>query len=217
MWLGGAAAALVAGVGLYIGITTKPPPPVVDPTPPVAGEIVNVPNLRDLGLERAIETLVVAGLRPGVRHDVARDSRHAVTDHVMKQAPDPDTALPHGERVDIWVWSVKILLPNVIGYDTAKARRSLANLGLVSQTSYSEINGVKPGVVIMQNPEGDTEQADGTRVVLTIAKARAPDSRAPVATLDPKVLAILQRREALLRTSTTVPNPRDSHRIERQP
>jgi hypothetical protein len=200
-WLAGAVAALVVGAGLYLGIT-PPAPPVVVQEPSSAGDIVKVPNLRDLSLERAIEALVVAGLRPGARHDVARDSRHAVADHVLRQSPEPDTPLAHGQRVDLWVWSDKVVLPNVIGYDAAKARQSLAELGLRGETSYAEIDSVKPGVVIAQSPEGDTEQADGTQVALTVAKARAPDSRAPVVRLDPKVLEALKRENLLIKSQS---------------
>jgi hypothetical protein len=206
IWLAGVLAALVLGVGLNIG-TTRPPPPPPDrgDLGQAARDIVSVPNVRDLALERAVEALVVAGLRPGERHDVARDSRHAIAGHVLRQAPEPDTTLARGTRVELWVWSDKVVLPNVIGYEADKARQSLAERGLRSQTGYSELDNVKPGVVVGQSPEGDTEQAEGSAVSLTLAKARAPDSRAPVVTLNPKILEMLKNRNVLLQPATTVP------------
>ncbi len=204
-WLAGAVGALVVGVGLYLGISTPTPPSVVVPDTSSGNEVVKVPNLRDLGLERAIEQLVLAGLHPGARHDVARDSRHAVADRVLRQAPEPDTTLARGERVELWVWSDKVVLPNVIGYEADKARQSLADLGLHSQASYSEIDSVKPGVVIGQDPEGQTEQADGAQVSLNVARARTPDSRTPEITLNPKVLEMLKRHDVLVQPAASVP------------
>jgi len=208
-WIGLAAfiATLAVVAGLYVGM--RPPPLPVVPTLESPGgeaqEAVSVPNLRDLELERAIEALVVAGLRPGTRHAVARDSRHAIAGRVLRQSPEPDTTLARGTRVELWVWSDKVVLPNVIGYTADKARQSLAELGLRSQTSYSELDNVQPGVVVGQNPEGDSELAEGGAVSLTLAKARAPDSRAPEIRLDPKVLEMLKSRDVLLQPATTAP------------
>lgn len=196
-WLAGAAGALTIGFGLYLGVRGEPRI-VVEPPPPAVREVVTVPNLRDLSLERAIEALVVAGLRPGARHEVARNSRDDTAGRVQKQDPEPDSPLKRSERVDLWVWSDRVVLPNVIGFRADKARQSLSELGLGSEVKHAEIDTVKAGFVIDQTPEGDTEQGSAAVVTLTVAKAKPASSSAPTITLNPKVLEMLKSRKLIV-------------------
>jgi hypothetical protein len=187
LWVAAAVMLSLVAAGLYLGMRAPVPVPsevtVEAPRVPVA-EPVPVPNLVELEWERAVEALVVAGLRPGTPHRVARDSRHAVAERVLRQSPVPGTLLARGERVELWVWSAQVVLPNVIGYDTAKARQTLNGLGLKSEVRYAEIDSVRAGVVIDQAPPGDSETADGTGVTLTVARTRRAGSLAPAIELD---------------------------------
>jgi hypothetical protein len=196
-WLAGAAGALVIGFGIYLGVRGEPTI-VVEPPPPAVREVVTVPNLRDLSLERAIEALVVAGLRPGKLHEVARTSRDDSAGRVQRQDPEPDTPLTRSERVDLWIWNDRVVMPNVIGYQADKARLRLSELGLGSEVKYAEIDTVKAGFVIDQIPEGDTEQGATAVVALTVAKAKPAGSSAPTITLNPKVLEMLNSRKLIV-------------------
>jgi beta-lactam-binding protein with PASTA domain len=159
---------------------------------------VRAPNLSGLDLERAIEQLVLAGLKPGEKHLAPRAGPRDKANRVFSQTPDPDQELARGSRVDLWLWGDAVVMPNVIGYETRKARLSLESYGLRSEVKYAEIDTVKAGVVIDQNPEGDTEQPGREVVTLTVAKTKPAGSTAPTVTLNPKVLEVLKSRKLMV-------------------
>jgi beta-lactam-binding protein with PASTA domain len=158
-----------------------------------------VPNLNGLELERAIEQLVLAGLKPGEKHLAPRTGQNDKANRVFSQSTDPDQELARGSRVDLWLWGDAVVMPNVIGYEARKARQSLESYGLRSDVKYAEIDTVKAGVVIEQDPEGDTEQSGRTVVRLTVAKAKPTGSTAPTVTLNPKVLEALKQRNLIIK------------------
>jgi len=160
---------------------------------------VPVPNLHGLVLESAIEKLVLVGLKPGEKHLAPRAGEHDKANRVFSQSPDPDQELARGTRVDLWLWDDTLILPNVIGYDARKAAKALAGFGLRSEVKHAEIDTVKAGVVIDQNPEAETEQSSAAVVTLTVAKAKQAGSTAPPVALNPKVLEVLKSRKLLVK------------------
>jgi beta-lactam-binding protein with PASTA domain len=160
---------------------------------------VDVPNLNGLDLVAAIEALVAKGLKPGATRFDPRERPGDVDKQVHKQSPQARMQVGRNSKVDLWLWGPTVRLPNVIGYEAGKAEQALQAFGLQSQIQYAEIDTVKAGVIIGQRPEGETEQSDNTRVILTVAKAKQPGSTAPVVTLNPKVMEALKTRKLLVR------------------
>jgi beta-lactam-binding protein with PASTA domain len=98
---------VVTPAGPAAPATTAPATPTASATPeapaaePDAGEVVEVPALRNLQLRRARESLEAAGLRLGqVRTIYDPNARPRV---VLRQTPEPATRAPRGTAVDIVV------------------------------------------------------------------------------------------------------------------
>lgn len=150
-WLSASASLLILAIGTYFVVQPKTSTPVRDDGQPTAiegaVETATVPNLSGQGVEAAFKALILAGLRPGEQHDVARNNPHAEAGRVLRQSGAPGALATRGDRIDLWVWGANAALPSVVGHDADKARRARSVIAWpMSFTSrYRSATGPAPG------------------------------------------------------------------------
>ena len=133
-------------------------------------EIVKVPDLRRMPLDRAKSTLKDAGLAPGVvtkafSEDVPLGTVIS-TDPQAGTGRSPDTAVAivvsKGSPVDV---------PEVTGQSVEDATRTLEGLGLKVDVAAEQINSpAEAGKVGRQSVPAGTRLGEGERVTLTVSK-----------------------------------------------
>ncbi|MFI8099839.1 Stk1 family PASTA domain-containing Ser/Thr kinase [Streptomyces sp. NPDC086023] len=133
-------------------------------------EIVTVPKVKGLPLERAKAELTKAGLAPGMVSQAFSGAipRGSVigTDPEAGEKRAPDTAVAivvsKGAPVDV---------PGVVGSPLDDARSALEGLGLKVQVATEQINSPQPqGTVANQSVAAGAKAATGDTVVLTVSK-----------------------------------------------
>ncbi|MDO0913420.1 Stk1 family PASTA domain-containing Ser/Thr kinase [Streptomyces sp. DT2A-34] len=99
---------------------------------------------------------------------------------ICDQDPDFKTNVEKNSTVNIVVstGAPKVTVPDVTGLTFDKAKAQLEDKGFTVDQKTEESDRT-PGVVISQDPQGDTEQEKGTTITLTVAKeeekATVPD------------------------------------------
>ncbi|MFJ6936058.1 Stk1 family PASTA domain-containing Ser/Thr kinase [Streptomyces sp. NPDC101132] len=133
-------------------------------------EIVTVPKVKGLPLERAKAELAKVGLAPGMVTQAFSGAvpRGSVigTDPEAGEKRAPDTAVAivvsKGAPVDV---------PGVVGSPLDDARSALEGLGLKVQVAAEQINSPQPqGTVANQSVAAGAKAATGDTVVLTVSK-----------------------------------------------
>ncbi|MFJ7154747.1 Stk1 family PASTA domain-containing Ser/Thr kinase [Streptomyces sp. NPDC101118] len=133
-------------------------------------EIVTVPKVKGLPLERAKAELAKVGLAPGMVSQAFSGAipRGSVigTDPEAGEKRAPDTAVAivvsKGAPVDV---------PGVVGSPLDDARSALEDLGLKVQVATEQINSPQPqGTVANQSVAAGAKAATGDTVVLTVSK-----------------------------------------------
>ncbi|MFD6137790.1 Stk1 family PASTA domain-containing Ser/Thr kinase [Isoptericola sp. NPDC056618] len=134
-------------------------------------DTVAVPDLSGMTEDEASDELEKAKLTLG---DVSQQNSKGVEkDHVIKSDPAEGQAVSEGSAVDIVVSTGQVDLPNLLGMTEDKAKGTITDLGLNSETSTEE-SDEKPGTVIRQSPQaGSVPQGSGVSIV--IAKKKAPE------------------------------------------
>ncbi|GAA2540465.1 MULTISPECIES: Stk1 family PASTA domain-containing Ser/Thr kinase [Streptomyces] len=101
---------------------------------------------------------------------------------ICDQDPDPGTKVKKGSTVNLVVstGAPKVTVPDVQGLTYEKAKSQLEAKGFTVEQK-TEVSDQTPGVVIGQDPVGDTEQEKGSTITLTVAKeadkSTVPDVR----------------------------------------
>ncbi|MFI1419853.1 Stk1 family PASTA domain-containing Ser/Thr kinase [Streptomyces sp. NPDC020731] len=99
---------------------------------------------------------------------------------ICDQDPDAGTKVDKDSTVNLTVstGAPKVTVPDVQGLTYEKAKSQLEEKGFTVEQE-TEVSDQTPGVVIGQDPEGDTEQEKGSTITLTVAKeadkATVPD------------------------------------------
>ncbi|NUS41738.1 MAG: Stk1 family PASTA domain-containing Ser/Thr kinase [Terrabacter sp.] len=134
-------------------------------------DTIGVPDLAGMTEDEAKAELEDANLTLG---DVSQENSKGVEkDHVIKSDPAEGQAVSEGSAVDIVVSTGQVDLPNLLGMTEDKAKETITNLGLNSETSTEE-SDKKAGTVIRQSPQaGSVPQGSGVSIV--IAKKKAPE------------------------------------------
>ncbi|MFE5307382.1 Stk1 family PASTA domain-containing Ser/Thr kinase [Isoptericola sp. NPDC056573] len=134
-------------------------------------DTVAVPKLSGLTQDEAEAELEKLNLTLG---EVSQENSKGVEkDHVVKSDPAEGQAVSEGSAVDIVVSTGQVDLPNLVGMTEGKAKETITNLGLNSETSTEE-SDEKAGTVIRQSPQsGSVPQGSGVSIV--IAKEKAPE------------------------------------------
>ncbi|MEU0389559.1 Stk1 family PASTA domain-containing Ser/Thr kinase [Streptomyces chartreusis] len=91
--------------------------------------------------------------------------------NICDQDPKAGTDVQKGDTISLVVstGAPKVTVPDVTGLTYEKAKASLEDKGFVVDQKTEESDRT-PGVVIKQDPKGDTDQEKGSTITLTVAK-----------------------------------------------
>jgi serine/threonine-protein kinase len=138
-------------------------------------DTVPVPDLAGLTQQQARDALKAAGLLVG--NVTTQDSKDVARDRIISTNPPAGSELARDTEVSLVVSTGQVQLPDVVDMGYLEARDKLLELGLVVEPQYAENSTVDPDTVIGQDPQpGKVDQ--GSKVVLTVAKAAAPTTPA---------------------------------------
>lgn len=93
---------------------------------------------------------------------------------ICSQDPRANTDVKKNSTVNVVVstGAPKILVPDVQGLTYSKAKKQLTDKGFTDIQKETEVSDQTPGIVIGQDPEGDTEAAKGETITLTVAEEK---------------------------------------------
>ncbi|MER5450147.1 Stk1 family PASTA domain-containing Ser/Thr kinase [Streptomyces sp. NPDC002766] len=136
----------------------------------VGNGTVQVPNLVSLKLDDAEKQLTNSDLKVG--SVTKKPCENQSTGTVCSQDPAKNSDVKKGTAVNLVVstGAPKVTVPDVRGLTYDKAKSQLEGKGFVVEQKTQE-SSQTPGIVLSQNPKGDTEKEKGTTVTLTVAKA----------------------------------------------
>lgn len=131
-------------------------------------EVVIVPDVTGLSLDRAKELIKKAGLQFEV---VEEESETYEKGKVIRQSPSAGDSIKKGEKVLLVVSSgpAFVSVPNLIGLDSLTARNQLISLGLTVEVMDVEVfEESQIGKVVQQNPDPNTKVRKGTKVTIWV-------------------------------------------------
>ena len=132
---------------------------------------VAVPNVQGQQENKAATTLQNDGFSVIVKQDTT-STQPAGT--VVNQDPAPNTQVPPGSKVTIFV-SGAASVPNVVGLSEASAEASLQSSGFkVTVETVAGPDGTGAGNVWKQTPPADTTSPQGTTVTILVQPAATP-------------------------------------------
>ncbi|KUL22876.1 Stk1 family PASTA domain-containing Ser/Thr kinase [Streptomyces regalis] len=101
---------------------------------------------------------------------------------ICEQDPAAKTKVDKNSKVNIVVstGAPKVSVPDVTGLTFDKAKAQLEDKGFTVEQKTEESDRT-PGIVIRQNPDGDTEREKGSTITLTVAKEKAQSTVPDVA------------------------------------
>jgi len=130
-------------------------------------EETKVPNILGKTLEEAQSALEAAKLRTG---RVDYEASGQPPNVVIKQSPEPNTAVPSNETVDLTLSrGTSVKAPNLVGKEVREAERTLKNLGLARGSISERPSTKEEGTVIGQDPSPGTEVERGKSINLVTA------------------------------------------------
>jgi beta-lactam-binding protein with PASTA domain len=142
-------------------------------------DTVEVPDVVGDKREDAIEEIKAAGLQLGDVRTETPENSDIEPGEVTRTDPKGGETVPKGESVVVYVASDEITLDDFSGDPVASARRALTDLGLEVRTEFQEVEDVKPGIVMDQNPEPGSKVSRGDTVTLTVSKKPAEPTSTP--------------------------------------
>jgi len=130
-------------------------------------EETKVPNILGKTLEEAQSALEAAKLRTG---RVGYEESGQPPNVVIKQSPEPNTAVPSNETVDLTLSrGTRVKAPNLVGKEVREAERTLKNMGLARGSISERPSTKEEGTVIGQDPSPGTEVERGKSIDLVTA------------------------------------------------
>jgi len=165
---------IVAGVVLHAVLTPKEPTIVT----------VAVPSVLTATESDAKQTIQNANLTPKVNYESGPVNTKG---QVTRQAPDPNTLVPIGSTVEIWVNNGPLMgvVPNITGMTESEARKALTTAGFTSPPdvetatlgSIEEPLDYVAGQVLTVSPDVGTSVPLDSVITLTLAtgKTQVPD------------------------------------------
>ncbi|MFJ9563431.1 Stk1 family PASTA domain-containing Ser/Thr kinase [Streptomyces fuscichromogenes] len=128
------------------------------------------PNFVGSTYADAQKMAVNSGLKLGTPTKKACDN--APKGSVCSQDPKPNTDVKKGDTIDLVVstGAPKVTVPDVQGLTFDKAEEQLTAKGFKVEQK-TKVSEQTAGVVIGQDPAGDTEREKGSTITLTVAKA----------------------------------------------
>jgi beta-lactam-binding protein with PASTA domain len=166
----------------------------------VETELVRVPDLKGLTLDRASARLGEDGLRIQPR---AQIEAGAAPGTVVAQAPAPGTEVDASAVVQVDLQTARVTTPAVVSFALADAARTIRAANLVLAPVVSDFQLQPPfGVVTAQDPPPGTAVPPGTRVTLRVRTQAVIREPLPVV-LRQGTLSIRQTFTADLDSGTT--------------
>jgi beta-lactam-binding protein with PASTA domain/predicted Ser/Thr protein kinase len=133
-------------------------------------ERVTVPDVLDQSESSARAELEGAGFEVQVIQAPSDDTPEGL---VSDQAPDAGEKAKKGSTVQITISSgpQTVTVPNVEGQDENSAKDDLEDAGFEVQVEEQETDDpLQDGIVLDQDPEGNTQAAPGSKVIITVGK-----------------------------------------------
>ncbi|BFL72168.1 Stk1 family PASTA domain-containing Ser/Thr kinase [Anaerococcus nagyae] len=138
------------------------------------GREVEVPDLKNMTISQAEETLKEKGLKLGRTNSSSSDE--VEKDLIINQNPSPNTKLQTGTEIDVTVSTgsdqrVKTVeVPNLIGKSEQDARAIVSQYGLsLRDVNYANSNDVARGIVMNQSISSGTEVAKNSKIDFTVS------------------------------------------------
>ena len=134
----------------------------------------SVPRVLDLGITEAQERLTDDGFR--VRIAAEEPDPRAAKGKVVWQDPPPGTILAEGSAVELTpsAGPGTILIPDVVNFDAAEARKVILAAGLTIGQEDSVQSSLDPGVVVQTRPGGGLAREPGSPVDLVLSSGLPP-------------------------------------------
>ena len=146
------------------------------------GREVEVPDLRNMTLSQADETLKAIGLRLGRTNPQTSDS--VDKDLIISQTPKSTSKLQAGSEVDVTVSTGSdqrvntIEVPNLTGKTEEDAKAIIKQYGLsLRDVKYQNSTSVEKGLVISQSIANGTQVASNSKIDLTISLGPEEDNQ----------------------------------------
>lgn len=146
------------------------------------GREVEVPDLRNMTLSQADETLKAIGLRLGRTNPQTSDS--VDKDLIIGQTPRSTSKLQAGSEVDVTVSTGSdqrvntIEVPNLTGKTEEDAKAIINQYGLsLRDVKYQNSTSVEKGLVISQSIANGTQVASNSKIDLTISLGPEEDNK----------------------------------------
>lgn len=133
-------------------------------------EVVIVPDVEELSLEKAKEIISKAGLKVETTEE---ESVTVEKGRVIRQSPSAGDTIKKGEKVLLVVSTGPsvITVPNVVGLTSLEARNKLESLKLAVETQNVEVfEEDKVGKVLQQSPNADQKVTVGTTVTIWVGE-----------------------------------------------
>ncbi|MEU6080260.1 Stk1 family PASTA domain-containing Ser/Thr kinase [Streptomyces sp. NPDC047108] len=142
-------------------------------------EQISVPDVQGIQLEDAKEELVQKGFDED-RIQAKRVESDRTPGTVIDQSPTAGTKRAKTATITLTVAKEKetVAVPDVTNQPFEQAKTQLEQLGFEVGKTEEERGDVAAGTVVAQDPAGNSQQEQGTKVTLTVAKA-AEQSQVP--------------------------------------
>ena len=176
-------------------------PTGVDPSPtPATSSRVVVPNLVGVPLSAAQQQLESMGLSIRIVGEEYSDQYEMLS--IIRQNVEPGVEVDRNTAVEVVVsWGPQeVVVPNVMQKDLARAREELEHLGLQVNVIEEWHNGIRAGLVFLQDPAADKRVPRQTIVTLMVSKGPEP-TPVPV-----QVTPVLPAPTSTPKATVTVPN-----------
>jgi eukaryotic-like serine/threonine-protein kinase len=136
---------------------------------PIFSRDHSIPRVLDLGLTEAQERLTGDGFR--VKIAAEEPDPRAVKGRVIWQDPPPGTIVPEGSTIELTpsAGPPSILVPDVVNFDAAQARKVILAAGLSIGREDSVQSSLEEGVVVQTRPGGGLARDAGTAVDLVLS------------------------------------------------
>jgi eukaryotic-like serine/threonine-protein kinase len=126
-----------------------------------------------LGLSKDEATRIMEGLGLEVRYQTRASSEPK--DVVVATDPNAGETVPVGSTVTLVLSEGQRTVPTVVGRSEAEARTTLQGAGFQVEVQYDDSTPSRKGVVLRQDPAGDTQARPGSTVTITVSDYVAPE------------------------------------------
>ena len=185
-----------------VGGTGVAPGSTVDVVVSLGPAPVSVPDVVGNDQATAVGSIEALGL---VANVTTAHSDTVAEGLVISQNPVGGTGVAPGSTVDVVVslGPAPVSVPDVVGNDQATAVGSIEALGLVANVTTAYSDTVAEGLVISQDPVGDTGVAPGSAVTVSVSLGPAPVSVPDVVGNDQATAVTAIQAQGLVANVTT--------------